>query len=90
MTCWIAAALEVQTFAVLGSSGGAPDALACGMRLPERVPVVGIVGGVAPPDAPGALAALSPPLRLMFRLSRAAPAVLRCTRIRNESPDDAA
>jgi pimeloyl-ACP methyl ester carboxylesterase len=48
----LAQALEIDRFAVLGSSGGSPYALACGALLPERVAAVGVVGGLAPPDAP--------------------------------------
>ena len=72
----LATALELDTFAVLGESGGAPYAVACGAQIPERVRVVGLVGGVAPFEAPGALSAMSGPLRLMFRLARSAPAML--------------
>jgi pimeloyl-ACP methyl ester carboxylesterase len=70
-------ALGLDTFAVLGSSGGAPYAIACGALIPDRVRVVGVLGGVAPPDAPGFLSSMSGPLRMMFRLGRSAPAVLR-------------
>lgn len=73
----LATALGLDTFAVLGSSGGAPYAAACGARIPHRVRVVGLLGGVAPADAPGVLASMSSPLRMMFRLARFAPAVLR-------------
>jgi pimeloyl-ACP methyl ester carboxylesterase len=73
----LAAALGLDTFAVLGSSGGAPYAAACGALLPNRIRVVGLLGGVAPVDGPGVLAAMSPPLRFMVRLARFAPAVLR-------------
>ena len=73
----LAASLHLDTFAVLGSSGGAAYAAACGARIANRVRVVGLLGGVAPADAPGMSAALSAPLRLMFRLARVAPPVLR-------------
>jgi pimeloyl-ACP methyl ester carboxylesterase len=73
----LATALELDTFAVLGSSGGAPYAAACGALIPNRVRVVGLLGGVAPLDGPGVFAAMSAPLRIMVRLSRFAPAVLR-------------
>lgn len=73
----LAAALGLNTFAVLGSSGGAPYAAACGALLPSRVRVVGVVGGVAPADAPDFWSSMSGPLRLMFRLGRTAPALLR-------------
>jgi pimeloyl-ACP methyl ester carboxylesterase len=72
----LADALGMNTFAVLGSSGGAPFAAACAAMLPDRVRVVGLLGGVAPPDAPGILQSLSGPMRLMLRLARFAPPVL--------------
>ena len=62
---------------MLGSSGGAPYAAACGALIPTRIRVVGLLGGVAPLDDPGVLAAMSAPLRVMVRLARYAPAVLR-------------
>ena len=73
----LAAALGLDAFAVLGSSGGAPYAVACGALIPSRVRVVGVLGGVAPADAPGFLRSMSGPLRMMFRLGRSTPAVLR-------------
>jgi pimeloyl-ACP methyl ester carboxylesterase len=73
----LAQALGLERFAVLGSSGGAPYAVVCGARIPDRVRVVGLLGGIAPPEAPGVLASMSGPLRMMFLLARRAPAVLR-------------
>jgi pimeloyl-ACP methyl ester carboxylesterase len=70
-------ALGLREFAVLGSSGGAPYAIACGALIPDRVRAIGVLGGVAPPDAPHFLNSLGGPLRMMFRLGRSAPAVLR-------------
>ncbi len=43
----------VDQVAVLGASGGAPFALACAHRFPERVRRVAVVVGVGPPDVPG-------------------------------------
>jgi pimeloyl-ACP methyl ester carboxylesterase len=73
----LADALGLATFAVLGSSGGAPFAAACAAQLPDRVRVVGLLGGVAPPDAPGIRHSLSGLMRMMLRLARFAPLVLR-------------
>jgi hypothetical protein len=50
---------------------------ACGALIPSGVRVVGVLGGVASADAPGYLSSISGPLRLVFRLGRSAPAVLR-------------
>jgi pimeloyl-ACP methyl ester carboxylesterase len=70
-------ALRIDRCVVVGSSGGSPFALACALRLREHVRAVGLIGCLAPLDAPGMLQALGGPLRLMFRLARSAPAVLR-------------
>ena len=73
----LANALGLSTFTVLGSSGGAPYALACGALIPSRVRAVGVLGGIAPADAPGILASMSGSLKLMLRLGGFAPAVVR-------------
>jgi len=70
----LATALSLDRFSVVGSSGGAAYALVCAARMPERVRLVGLSGGVAPADAPGGH---SGPLRVMFRLARLAPALVR-------------
>jgi pimeloyl-ACP methyl ester carboxylesterase len=48
----IADALGIETFAVMGRSGGAPHALACAALLPDRVTRVASLVGLAPYDAP--------------------------------------
>lgn len=49
----IAGALGVERLAVWGISGGGPHALACAALLENLVPAVGVLGSVAPWDAPG-------------------------------------
>jgi pimeloyl-ACP methyl ester carboxylesterase len=49
----IADALGIGRFAVMGSSGGGPHALACAALLPDRVLSVVSVSGLAPFDAGG-------------------------------------
>jgi pimeloyl-ACP methyl ester carboxylesterase len=49
----VADALGIDRFAVMGSSGGGPHALACGALLPECVLGVVSVAGLAPFDAEG-------------------------------------
>ena len=44
--------LGIETFAVVGASGGGPHALACSARLGDRVRRVGVVVGVGPSDDP--------------------------------------
>jgi pimeloyl-ACP methyl ester carboxylesterase len=73
----LADALGIETFAVLGSSGGSPYALACGVGIPNRIRRIGLLGGIAPLDAPGVLDATSSPIRMMLRMARFAPAALR-------------
>lgn len=51
----LADALGLDTFAVLGTSGGGPYAAACGYALPQRVSRVVLVSGLGPFDRPGAL-----------------------------------
>ncbi len=48
-------ALAIDTFRVLGLSGGGPYALAAGAALPDRVHAVGVLGGVAPTHGPDAI-----------------------------------
>lgn len=45
--------LGIDSFSVLGTSGGAPYAMACAVALPDRVTQLGLVVGVGPADAPG-------------------------------------
>jgi pimeloyl-ACP methyl ester carboxylesterase len=45
-------AFGIEHFAVSGSSGGGPHALACGALLPDRVTRVAVVAGFAPADDP--------------------------------------
>ncbi len=45
--------LELDSFAVLGHSGGAPHALACAALLPTRVTATVLIAGLAPYGEPG-------------------------------------
>ncbi|MFW9970427.1 MAG: alpha/beta fold hydrolase [Candidatus Odinarchaeota archaeon] len=40
--------LNIQKFAVLGGSGGCPYALACALKIPERLTYCGIISGLGP------------------------------------------
>ena len=42
--------LQLERFAVLGMSSGAPFALACALRLPDRVTGCGLISALPPPD----------------------------------------
>ncbi|MBV9830532.1 MAG: alpha/beta hydrolase [Marmoricola sp.] len=66
--------LDIDTFRVIGLSGGGPYALAAGAALPDRVHGVGVLGGVAPTKGPdaisGGLVALAPYAAPMLSVSR--------------------
>ncbi len=47
----LAAALEIDRFAVVGLSGGGPHAQACAAAMPERVTTAVIVSGAGSPEA---------------------------------------
>src|ERR671934_2916699 len=64
----VTAALGLDRFAVLGISGGGPYAAACAWKLSEQLAGAGIVSGLAPVDAPGALAGMGRQNQVMFRL----------------------
>jgi pimeloyl-ACP methyl ester carboxylesterase len=51
----IADTLGIDKMAVVGLSGGGPYSLGCAARLPDRVAVVGVLGGVAPTQGPDAI-----------------------------------
>lgn len=45
---YLADALQIEQFAVLGNSGGSPFALACAHAIPERVTAIGLVSSLPP------------------------------------------
>ena len=46
----VATQLEIQRFSVAGVSGGGPYALACAVKLRDRIDAVGIISGMGPFD----------------------------------------
>ncbi|GHJ60559.1 hypothetical protein NOK12_30770 [Nocardioides sp. OK12] len=60
-------ALAVDTFHLVGLSGGGPYVLAAGAAMPDRVHGVAVLGGVAPTVGPDA--AEGGPIRLAVRLA---------------------
>jgi pimeloyl-ACP methyl ester carboxylesterase len=73
----LAVAMGFERFAVLGYSGGAPYALACGAKLPERVSAVGIMAGAGPMDRPGAREGYSKSDQMLLDLSLKRPLLAR-------------
>jgi pimeloyl-ACP methyl ester carboxylesterase len=56
----LADALAIDRFSMLGISVGGPFALACALKIPERLNSIGIVSSIAPLDIPGITAAMGP------------------------------
>jgi len=69
--------LDLETFSLLGLSGGAPYALACAYKIPHRLTSVGIISGIGPSDSPGASEAVSPNLRRTIKMCKIAPWLVR-------------
>jgi pimeloyl-ACP methyl ester carboxylesterase len=73
----LADTLGIRRFRVLGLSGGGPYALACAASLRDRVVRVALVSALGPLDTPGSTVGMMLPNRLVLRLVRRAPAVVR-------------
>lgn len=65
--------LKIATFGVLGVSGGTPTAIAAAALLTDRVTSLGIVSGIAPVQAPGAIQGMNIANKLLLRLGVACP-----------------
>lgn len=50
----LADALKIDSFSVVGHSGGGPHTLACAYALPKRIKAAAIVAGAGPVDSPNA------------------------------------
>jgi pimeloyl-ACP methyl ester carboxylesterase len=68
--------LGIERFAVAGISGGGPYALACALRVPERLTVAGVISGMGPPVGE-VRAGLGRRHRAGFATMRGAPPLLR-------------
>ncbi len=73
---FLADALKLEQFVVLGASGGGPYALACAYRLPERLKLAVMVSGVGPLNYPGSLQGMASVNRRMFQLGRISPGLV--------------
>jgi pimeloyl-ACP methyl ester carboxylesterase len=73
----LANALNLQTFCVMGVSGGGPYALACQARLPERVQLTTVVSGLGPVGHPPALRQMGALAWSALQLSCAWPGLMR-------------
>lgn len=89
---YLADHLQFGSFSVLGLSGGAPYALACAFKIPDRLTSVGIVSGVGPSDVPNADDGVSAENRRLIRIAGFIPLVLtlilkRVARQRQHNPE---
>jgi pimeloyl-ACP methyl ester carboxylesterase len=73
----LADALGIDRFAIVGVSGGGPYALACARKIPQRLTAAGVVCGLGPVGEAWALRDMLWSRRLVFRLARQAPWLLR-------------
>ena len=73
----LADGLGIGEFAVLGWSAGGPYALACAVRMPERMTAAGCVAGASPLDAAGAMDDLNGHDRHLVQLGRHSPGAVR-------------
>lgn len=73
----VADALGIERFAVLGLSGGGPHVAACALKIPERLTSAAIVSGVGPFDAPAVTKGMMGWLRVLMKLARSFPRVVR-------------
>ncbi len=70
----VADALALDTYAVLGVSGGGPFALACGIDPDPRLSLIATAGGAAPYDRPDAVAKVTASDRIAETLAGRWPA----------------
>ncbi len=69
--------LGLESFVVIGLSGGGKYACACAWGLPDRVSQVALVSSTCPPDLPGAKATWNREAKLMYPLAARAPWLVR-------------
>lgn len=69
----LADALGLDRFAVMGMSAGGPYALACALKMPERLTSATIIASAAPLDVPEVRAHLPRQLKTMFGVAHIAP-----------------
>lgn len=71
----LADALHLDTFGLVGASGGGPFALACAARIPERVRCCGLMSAIGPLALPHSMDGMVSVNRIMFTLARFMPAL---------------
>jgi pimeloyl-ACP methyl ester carboxylesterase len=77
----VADALGIESFAIAGMSGAGPYLAACAVALGARVRAVGMLGVVAPLDAPGVRRGMTLRRRLLYRALPLAPHAIPLLRV---------
>lgn len=68
--------LGLDTFGIIGISGGAPCALSCAYTIPKRIKTIGIICGLGPVYQPQLLKDMRFTIRLGFSMARRTPRLL--------------
>lgn len=71
--CELADALNIERFAVMSESGGAPYVAACAKAIPDRLTTAVIVSGTCPFDVPGVMQGMSPQNRSSMKFMQTLP-----------------
>ena len=69
--------LGLESFGVMGASGGGPYVSACAYQLPERLTAAGIIAGVGPMSEPGATEGMMKGNVRLFSIARHFPWLLK-------------
>ncbi len=72
----LADGLGIETFGIIGVSGGGPYALACAHEIPARIRSTGIIGGLGPVNLPSLRHSMTWLARFGFVLERTWPLAL--------------
>ena len=73
----LADTLDIESFPVIGFSGGGPYAAACGYGISHRVTKIGLAASTLPMTTPEIRKNIPVPLRINYLLAHYAPALLK-------------
>ena len=73
---YLADALRLNEFSVLGVSGGGPYAAACALKLPSRLKKVILVSGLGPSGVPETASSTRPLQRIAFQFAARSPGMI--------------
>lgn len=69
----LADSLNIERFAVMGISGGAPHPLACAYKIPERITIAALISSIGPLSLPNSTRDMMQMNKMMFALGRFSP-----------------